>query len=65
MVFSALLTNSPISPRWVEFDGGGNDALCERFKNIAGLLRARGMETQSYSVCCSSIEKRTGLASDV
>jgi hypothetical protein len=43
-----------------EFDGDGDDGLRERFENIAGLLRAHGMEAQSDDAWCGSIAKWTG-----
>jgi len=44
-----------MSDEMAEFDGDVDDALRERFENIAGLLRAGGMEAQSYESWCRSL----------
>jgi len=56
----------PILPdEMTEFDGDGDDGLHERFENIAGLLRAHGMEARSDDTWWGSIAKWAGSVSDV
>jgi hypothetical protein len=54
-----------LSDEMTEFDGDGDDGLRERFENIAGLLRAHGIEVQSNDAWWGSIAKWTGSVSDV